>query len=89
MNLPKKAIKMDAKDPALDPAKPAYLVFDNEMVRVEIFLPTQEKSVVIRKSSEKDELPVWSSGPLTLTHSNNQYTLDDEGKILYQGPAPK
>ncbi len=82
VNLPAKAFKAEPKDPALDPAKPAYFLFDS--VRVELFLPTQVRSVVIRRSSAEGEPPVWANGPLKLTLADDTYTLYDEEKILYQ-----
>lgn len=82
-------IKLEPQEAALDKTKPAWLVFTDDKTRVEIFLPTQKRPVIIRKSSEEGEPPKWANGPLTLAESNGIYTLDDEGKILYQGPAAK
>jgi len=81
VTLAAQSVRLDPKDPALDANKPSYLLFDS--VKVEIFLPTQTKSVIIRKSSA--EPPVWANGPLKLTLSDGMYSLYDEGKLLYQG----
>jgi hypothetical protein len=78
-------VKMDPKDPSLDKTTAAFLVFSDDRVRVEIFLPTQKNSVVIRKTSAAAEPEKWANGPLTLFLDKGVYTLDDEGKILYQG----
>lgn len=80
-------IRMDPKDPLLDKTKPAYLIFSDDRIRVEIMLPTQKKPVIIRKTSASGEPEKWSSGPLTLLLAEGMYSLDDEGKLLYQGPA--
>ncbi len=77
------AIRLEPKDPTFDPTKPAYILFDS--VRVEILLPTQGRPVIMRKTSPDADPPTWSSGPLKLVIANGMYTLDDEGKILYQG----
>lgn len=89
IRLSETGIKLDPGEAALDKTKPAYLVFTDDKVRVEIFLPTQKKPVIIRKSSGEGEPPKWANGPLTLSESNGTYTLDDEGKILYRGTAAK
>lgn len=82
-------IKLEPQESAQDKSNPAWLVFTEDKVRVEIFLPTQKKPVIIRKSSAEGEPPKWANGPLTLAESNGTYTLDDEGKILYKGPSMK
>jgi hypothetical protein len=82
-------IKMEPQDPALDKTIPAWIVFTDDKVLVEIFLPTQKKHVIIRKSSGEGEPPKWANGPLTVSESNGIYTLHDEGKILYQGTLAK
>ena len=82
-------IKLEPQEAALDKSKPAYLVFSDDKIRVEIFLPTQKKTVIIRKSSAEGEPSKWANGPLTITESNSIYTLDDEGKILYKNSATK
>ena len=46
-------IKMNPQDPALDKTKLAWLVFSDDKIRVEIFLPTQTRPVIIRKNSGK------------------------------------
>ncbi len=74
--------RIEPKDASLDPAKPAYLVFDS--VRVEIFLPTQENSVIIRKSTKPGEAEMWTSGPLTLRQVDGKYRLEDDGRLLYE-----
>lgn len=79
-------IKMLPKDPLLDSTTAAYLVFSADRVRVEIFLPTQAKAVIIRRTGNSGEPAQWASGPLELTLRDAVYTLTDEGKILYQGP---
>ena len=68
--------------PAGGSAGNVYLVFDS--VRVEIFLPTQANSVIIRKSEEPGEAETWKNGPLKLTNVDGKYRLEDEGKVLYQ-----
>lgn len=80
-------IKLEPQGPKLDKTKPAYLIFSDDRIRVEIILPTQKKPVIIRKTSATDEPEKWSSGPLTLLLAEGVYSLDDEGKLLYQGPA--
>ena len=87
IHLSETGIRMDPKDPKLDKTKPAYLVFSDDRIRVEIILPTQKKPVIIRKTSASNEPEKWSSGPLTLLLAEGMYSLDDEGKLLYQGPA--
>lgn len=82
-------IKLEPQEGAMDKTNPAWLVFTEDKVRVEIILPTQKKPVIIRKSSAEGEPPKWANGPLTLAESNGTYTLDDEGKILYKGPSMK
>ncbi len=82
-------IRLEPGEAVLDKTKPAFLVFTDDKVRVEIFLPTQKNSVVIRKSSVEGESPKWVNGPLTVSESNGFYTLYDEGKILYQGTVAK
>jgi hypothetical protein len=72
-------VTLQPKEPKLDATKPAHLVFDS--VRVEIFLPTQENSVVIRKTTSNPD--VWENGPLKLTKTATGYRLEDEGKLLY------
>lgn len=89
IRLTETGIKLDPGEATLDKTKPAYLVFTDDKVRVEIFLPTQKKPVIIRKSSGEGESPKWANGPLTLSESGGIYTLDDEGKILYRGTAAK
>ncbi len=78
-------IKMEPKDPSLDPSTSAYLVFSNDRVRVEIFLPTQKKAVIIRRMEGSGEPQDWKSGPLLLSFRNGSYSLYDEEKLLYQG----
>jgi len=81
-------IKMEAKDPSLDKTFAAYIVFSKDRVRVEIFLPTQKKTVIIRRKAEGTGEPTeWASGPLTLLFKDGVYSLDDEGKLLYQSAA--
>ncbi|MGQ0740380.1 MAG: hypothetical protein ACT4OJ_15120 [Bacteroidota bacterium] len=81
-------IKMEAKDPSLDKTFAAYIVFSKDRVRVEIFLPTQKKAVIIRRKVEGTGEPTeWASGPLTLIYRDGAYSLDDEGKLLYQSAA--
>jgi hypothetical protein len=77
-------IRMEPKDEKLDKTKPAYLLFSDDRVRVEIILPTQEKAVIIRKTSVENEPEKWSSGPLTLLYTDGIYKLDDEGRLLYE-----
>jgi hypothetical protein len=89
IHLSEAGIKLDPQEAALDKTKPAYLVFTDDKVRVEIFLPTQKRPVIIRKSSVEGEPLKWANGPLTVSESNGIYTLDDEGKILYRGTAAK
>jgi hypothetical protein len=71
-----------ALQPVSGPTGAAYLVFDS--VRVEIFLPTQANSVIIRKSEEPGEAETWKNGPLKLTQADGKYRLEDEGKLIYQ-----
>ncbi len=85
IRLSETGIKLDPQDAALDKTKPAYLVFTNDKVRVEIFLPRQLNSIVNRKSSAEGEPSKWTNGPLTVSESKGFYILDDEGKILYLG----
>jgi hypothetical protein len=61
---------------------PAYLLFED--LRVEIFLPTQENSIVMRQQMNETDGKTWASGPLSLTEKNGAYRLEDEGKLLYQ-----
>ena len=82
-------IKMLPKDPSLDQTTAAYIVFSKDRVRVEIFLPTQEKAVIIRRTEGTGEPTQWTSGPLDLSLTEGMYLLKDEGKILYQGSAVK
>ncbi len=89
IRLTETGIKLEPVEATLDKTKPAFLVFTDDKVRVEIFLSTQKNSVVIRKSSGEGQPPKWANGPLTVSESNGIYTLDDEGKILYQGAAAK
>jgi len=51
---------------------------------VEIFLPTQKKAVIIRRKEGSGEPTEWAPGPLTLILKDGVYSLDDEGKLLYQ-----
>lgn len=79
-------IKMMPKDPSLDQSTAAFLVFSKDRVKVEIFLPGQKKAVIIRRKVEgTDEPTEWASGPLTLIFKDGVYSLNDEGKLLYQG----
>ncbi len=78
-------IKMLPKDPSLDQTTAAFLVFSTDRVRVEIFLPTQKKAVIIRRTEGSGEPTEWKSGPLTLSLKEGEYILDDEGKVLYRG----
>ena len=89
IRLSEKGIKMEPQDPSLDKTTVAYLVFTDDTIRVEIFLPTQKKTVIIRKSSGAGEPAKWTSGPLTLAELDGVYTLDDEGKLLYKSAAVK
>ena len=82
-------IKLEPQEAAPDKTNPAWIVFTDDKVRVEIFLPTQKKPVIIRKSSAEGEALKWANGPLTLAESNGMFTLEDEGKILYQGTSAK
>lgn len=82
-------IKMLPKDPALDQTTAAYIVFSTDRVRVELFLPTQQKAVIIRLKEGIPEPTIWASGPLTLALKNGVYSLDDEGKLLYQSDVMK
>jgi len=82
-------IKLEPQEAELDKTNPAWLVFTDDKVRVEIFLPTQKKSVIIRKSSPEGEPKKWANGPLTISETNGIYTLDDEGKILYRSIVTK
>lgn len=77
-------IKMEPQDPKLDKSTAAYLVFTDDRIRVEIFLPTQKKPVIIRRSSAEGEPAKWENGPLALSESNGVYELRDEGKLLYK-----
>lgn len=78
-------IRLEPKHSSLDRTKPAYLLFSEDKVRVEIFLPTQKKSVVIRKSTDPGNDDKWINGPLTITQTDDSFALYDEGKLLYQG----
>jgi hypothetical protein len=78
-------IRMEPKQGAPDRSKPAYLLFSEDKVRVEIFLPTQKKTVVIRKSTVAGNDDKWINGPLTITKTDDGFALYDEGKLLYQG----
>lgn len=81
-------IKMMPKDPSLDQTTAAYIVFSKDRVRVEMFLPAQKKAVIIRRKVEAAGEPTeWASGPLTLQFKDGVYSLDDEGKLLYQSAA--
>jgi hypothetical protein len=80
-------VKMEPKDPALDKTTVAYILFSDDRVRVEIFLPTQKKSVVIRRTSAANEPEQWVNGPLSLKLQEGVYSLYDEAKLLYQGAA--
>lgn len=82
-------IKMLPKDGSLDQTRAAFLVFSKDRVRVEIFLPTQQKAVIIRLKEGIPEPTVWASGPLTLALKDGIYSLDDEGKLLYQSDLIK
>lgn len=82
-------IAMAPQDPSLDKTTVAYLVFSDDKIRVEIFLPTQKKPVIIRKSSAEGEPAKWANGPLTVSEKDGVYSLDDEGKLLYMGSAVK
>lgn len=82
-------IKMAPQDPSLDKTTVAYLVFSDDKIRVEIFLPTQKKPVIIRKSSAEGEPAKWANGPLTVSENDGVYTLDDEAKLLYKSSAAK
>ncbi|MBI5857252.1 MAG: hypothetical protein HZB42_06345 [Sphingobacteriales bacterium] len=82
-------IRMEPQDPKLDKSTAAYLVFTDDKIRVEIFLPTQKKTVIIRKSSAEGEPMKWVNGPLALSESNGTYSLEDEGKLLYRGTVSK
>ncbi len=81
-------IKMDPQE-AMDKVNPAWLIFTDDKVRVEIILPTQKKPVIIRKSSAPGEPDKWANGPLTLAEVSGIYTLDDEGKVLYRSAGPR
>ena len=89
IHLSEAGIKLDPQEAALDKTKPAYLVFTDDNVRVEIFLHTQKRSVIILKISAEVQPPKWANGPLTVSESNGIYSLDDEGKILYKGTSAK
>lgn len=65
--------------PSSDPNQTAHLVFDS--TRVEIFLPTQPSSIVIRKSRDGSE--TWKNGPLKLSQVSGKFRLKDEGKLIY------
>ena len=82
-------IKLDPQDTALDKTKPAYLVFTDDKIKVEIFLPAQKRTIIIRKSSGKGDPAKWANGPLSVSESNGLYTLEDEGKIVYQVSVAK
>ena len=82
-------IKLEPQEAALDKTNPAWIVFTDDKVKVEIFLPTQKKPVIIRKSSAEGEPLKWANGPLTLSESNDIFTLDDEGIILYKSASSK
>lgn len=77
-------IKMEPQDPKLDQTTVAYLIFSDDKIRVEIFLPTQKKPVIIRKSSGEGQPAKWANGPLALSETNGIYSLEDEGKLLYR-----
>lgn len=78
-------IKLLPKDPSLDQTTAAFIVFSQDRVRVEIFLPTQKKAVIIRRTEGSGEPAEWRSGPLTLSLKEGEYSLEDEGKVLYRG----
>ncbi len=78
-------IKLLPKDPSLDQTTAAFIVFSQDRVRVEIFLPSQKKAVIIRRTEGSGEPTEWKSGPLTLSLKENEYILEDEGKVLYRG----
>ncbi|HUR66314.1 MAG TPA: hypothetical protein VMZ03_08165 [Chitinophagaceae bacterium] len=80
-------IKLEPKALVLDKTTLAYILFSEDRERVEIFLPTQKKSVVIRKSSAANEAEQWANGPLSLKLEEDMYRLYDEAKLLYQGAA--
>ena len=77
--------RMDARDPSLDKTVAAYVILSADKVRAEIFLPTQKKQVIIRKTGGTGMPSVWENGPLKLSLMDGIFTLYDEGKILYQG----
>jgi hypothetical protein len=70
---------LQPKDPKLDASKPTYLVFGTDAV--EIFLPTQENSIVIRKTKSNPD--IWENGPLKLSRTTTGFRLEDEGKLIY------
>ena len=86
IRLTETGIKMEPQEAATDKTNAAWIVFTDDKSRVEIFLPTQKKPVIIRKSSAEGEALKWANGPLALAESNGIYTLDDEGRVLYKGP---
>ena len=73
-------VTLHAAAPSPDPAQTAHLVFGS--TRVEIFLPTQASSIVIRKS--RDGSATWKNGPLKLSQVSGKFRLEDEGKLIYQ-----
>ena len=79
-------IKMQPQE-AMDKVNPAWLVFSEDKIRVEIMLPTQKKPVIMRNT--EGEPKKWASGPLTLLEVDGVYTLDDEGKVLYRSTPVK
>jgi hypothetical protein len=80
-------IKMEPKDPSLDKTVAAFVVLSPDKARAEIFLPTQPKQVIIRKTEGGGTAAIWANGPLKLSLKDGVYSLYDDGKLLYQGAS--
>lgn len=65
------------------PVKSAFVIFDEDHKKAELFLPDTADSILLVKEGEN----VFKAKGWSL-HSDNGYTLKKSGQLLYEGAEP-
>lgn len=84
-------IRLDPQDAGLDQTTSAFVIFvsEEEEKQVEVYLPGNQKSLLLNKTDSEEGAGEWAAGDLMLSQWRGMYTLDRNGKTIYQGAAVK
>jgi hypothetical protein len=76
-------IRLDPQDSTLDQTTSAYIIFNADRTKAELFMPKQQNSIILQRS-EAEESALWELGNIRL-YPFNGYILKDGAKTIYQG----